>query len=72
MAYCSKCGAHLVDGTRFCVNCGTKVDMPPAQHVGLRVATPARYVALHKHLSTPLSWCSFLTRDLRKSSLSAC
>lgn len=28
MAYCTKCGAHLVDGARFCVSCGTKVGMP--------------------------------------------
>lgn len=37
---CKNCGASLSQDSVFCVNCGTKVEISPAQHVPLLEANP--------------------------------
>ena len=44
MKVCPTCGAQLADNTKFCVNCGTKIDEPaPAQVAQPVQPAPVQY-----------------------------
>ena len=44
---CSKCGAELKDGAKFCVNCGTPVEETPVNEAPVGAA-PAQEAAPQK------------------------
>ena len=44
MAKCVKCGAELIEGARFCRECGTKIDLP--------AVTPEKTAAVKSEIET--------------------
>ena len=43
--FCTRCGAEIADGAKFCSQCGTPVESEPAEPEGLDVETAAEEVA---------------------------
>lgn len=76
MAVCKSCGSELKPGTKFCENCGTRIEVtsavPTTASASPRVCTLATNSTTHSTQSVPSSaYSQPITQDIPQQSMSA-
>lgn len=70
--FCKNCGNQLIEGDRFCGNCGQNIDNPVSQTVenSIKLNNSVFFELLKQYFTKPLSFfCELKDKDLVKSSV---